>query len=94
MLAITWLHRPTDRLRAAQNAYAVINVQAYVKDASLEAFESEVPPRLAISVASLAHSAHNQGLAIAEVIDWCIGDKVSAAESTSQQDARLSTFPI
>jgi hypothetical protein len=71
----------TDHLFAAQNAYSAINVQAFVKDASLQAFELEVLPELANSVASLANSAHNQGSAIAEVID----DKISAAKSTSNR---------
>jgi glucan phosphorylase len=94
MLAITWLHRPTDHLRAAHNAQSAIKVQAYIKDASLQAFELEVSPRLGISVASLAHSAYNQSSAIAKVINRCIDDKTSAAESTSQHVDRLSSFPV
>jgi hypothetical protein len=94
MLATTWwLHRPTDRLRAAQNAYSAIKVQAIREDAGLQAFELEVPPRLAISDASLVHPAQNQSSAIAEVIHRCIDDKASAAESTSQHVDRLSIFP-
>ena len=76
MRAITWLHRPTDHLRAAQNAYSAISVQAFIKDASLQVFELEVLPDLANSVASLAHFALNQGSAIAMVIDRCIDDNI------------------
>ena len=47
-----------------------------------------------ISASSLVHSAHNQSSATAEVIERCIDDKASAAESTSQHDDRLSSFPI
>jgi hypothetical protein len=75
MRAITWLHCPTDHLRAAQNAYSAINVQAFIKDTSLQAFEFEVLPDLANNVAFLAHSAYNQDSTIAEVIDRCIDDK-------------------
>jgi hypothetical protein len=94
MLAITWQHRPTDHLRAAQNAHSTIKVQAHIKDASLQASEWEVPPRLANSVASLVRSAHIQSSATAQVIDRRVSDTSSAAESTSQHVDRLSSFPI